>query len=150
MSVLMDLIKKLREKTGAGIVECKKALEEAKGDYQTALKILKERGLEVVAKKAERETNAGIVDTYIHHTFKSGATVAIACETDFVAKTDEFKNLAHEIAKQVMATDPENKEDLLKEPWIVDPSKTVSDLLKENIAKLGENITIKEFKKFTV
>lgn len=149
-SVSLEQLKKLRNQTQASIADCRRALEESNGDYPKALTWLQKHGIEEAEKKSQRETKGGIIDTYIHHTMRSGATVAIACETDFVARTDEFKKLAHEVAMQVTSTDPQNVDALLAMQWVKDPTKTVLDLIKEHIAKFGENITIKEFKRFEV
>lgn len=150
MSIDIESLRRLRSETGVSIADCRKALEETSNDYQKALEWLRKHGIKKAEKKSERETRAGIVDAYIHHTLTSGATVSLTCETDFVARTEDFKSLAHEIAKQVTAADPKTIKDLLKQPWIRDEKKTIGDLLKEHIAKLGENITIKEFRKFEV
>ena len=147
-NISIDQIKKLREETRASLADCRKAIEESNGDYGKAIEWLKKRGAEIAEKKAGRETKAGIVDTYIHHTLTSGATVALTCETDFVARTSEFKNLAHEIAQQITATNPDSIQTLLDSPWIRDEEKSISDLINETIAKLGENIEVKEFKRF--
>ena len=146
----LDLIKKLREETGAGIADCREALSESKGNMEEAKKWLKKKGFEKAAEKIQRAVNAGIVDTYIHHTLTSGATVVLSSETDFVARNPEFKELAHNIAQQVTATDPSSAEDLMNHRWIKDESKTVGDLIKENIAKFGENIQVDNFKRFEV
>lgn len=148
MGIPVELIKKLREKTGAGIADCRKALEEAKGDEKKAVELLRSWGIDEAADKADREVGQGLVDTYIHAGGKVGAMVEINCETDFVARTDEFKNLVHEVAMQVSAMDPKDVEELLKQEYIRDASKTISDLVKEAIAKLGENIVIKRFMRF--
>lgn len=150
MNISIELIKKLREKTGGGIADCQRALEEAKGDFKKAEELLKSWGIDKAAEKSDRETRAGIVDTYIHHNLTRGATVSLMCETDFVARTDEFKNLAHEIAMHVAAIDPGSLDELLESKWIKDEKKTIVELVKECVAKLGENITIKEFKRFEV
>lgn len=150
MVINVDDIKKLREKTGAGIADCRRALEEAKGDFKKAEELLKSWGIDKASEKSDRETRAGVVETYIHHNLTSGATVTLKCETDFVARTDEFKNLAHEIAMHIAAVDPKSLDELLESNWIKDEKKTIQDLIKECIAKLGENITIKEFKRFEV
>lgn len=143
-------IKELRARTGVSIADCKAALEKANGDMDKALQILKKRGLEIAAKKATRPTGSGIVESYIHHTKNSGATVVIGSETDFVARNPEFKKLAHDIAAQVTATDPKELSELLAQPWIRDESKTIGDLLNQNIASFGENIRIEDFKRFEV
>lgn len=150
MAYDIKVLKKLREETQASVADIKIALEESKGDGAKALEWLTKHGIEKAGKKEGRETKAGIVETYIHHNLTSGTTVVLTCETDFVGMTGEFKNLAHEIAMQVNATDPKSIADLLKSPYIRDDNKTVADLIKEHIAKLGENIEVKEFKRFEV
>lgn len=144
------LLKKLREQTGISVSECRQALEDAKGNYDKALEILKKKGIEKAEKKADRETGEGLIESYIHATGKVGAMVQVSCETDFVARTDEFKNLAHEIAMQVAAMHPESVEDLLKQEYIKDSSKTIEQMVKEAIHKTGENIQIKKFDRFAI
>lgn len=146
----IKLLKQLRTETQVSLADCRKALEETDNDYAKAKEWLAKHGLEKAAKKGDRETMAGVVDSYIHHTATIGATVVLTSETDFVARTEEFKTLAHEISKQVSAMDPKNVETLLKQEYIRDSSKTIETLVKETIAKLGENITVKEFKRFEV
>ena len=148
MTISVDQIKKLREKSGAGIVDCRKALEEAKGDEKKAEELLRSWGIDKAAAKADREAGQGLVETYIHGGGRVGAMVEVNCETDFVARTDEFKTLAHEIAMQVSAMDPKDVEELLGQEYIRDASKNISDLVKEAIAKLGENIVVKRFMRF--
>src|SRR3990167_3993761 len=148
MQVKLDDIKKLRQKTGAGIADCRKALEEAGGDFKKAEVTLKSWGAEIASKKKDRATGQGLVENYIHADGKVGAMVEINCETDFVGKTDEFKNLAHEVAMQIAAMDPKDVEELSKQEYIRDSSKTIDDLVKETIAKVGENIVIKRFVRF--
>lgn len=148
--VKLEQIKKLRQKTGAGVMDVTRALRESGGDEAKAIKILQEKGFEKAAKKEARAVKAGIVETYIHHTLTSGATVVLQSETDFVARNPEFKQLAHEIAAQGTAMAPASIAELLKQPWIRDETKTIGDLIKENIAKFGENIEIKDFKRFEV
>ena len=148
MKISIDQIKKLREETGAGIGDCRAALEEAGGDYKKALEILKAKGLEIAEKKADRPVGQGLVETYIHGGGKIGAMVEVACETDFVARTDDFKNLAHELAMQVAAMNPTDVEKLLGQEWIRDLSKTIDQLVKETIAKVGENIVVKRLIRF--
>ncbi|MBN1162139.1 translation elongation factor Ts [Patescibacteria group bacterium] len=143
-------IKKLREETGAGVLEVKKTLEETNGDYKRARQILMEKVGDKAAKKADRETKDGIVVSYIHSGGRIGSLVVVACETDFVAKTDDFKKLADEIAMQVCTDDYESVDDLLKDDYIRDSSKNVQDLINETIAKVGEKIEIKDFVKFSV
>lgn len=148
MSVKVDDIKKLREKTGAGIADAKKALEEAKGDIKKAQELIKSWGIDKAAQKSNREVKAGLVETYIHSGGRVGSMVEINCETDFVAKTDEFKNLAHEVAMQVAAMDPADVGELLKQDYIRDSSQKIDELVKKVIAKVGENIIVKRFIRF--
>jgi elongation factor Ts len=148
-NINLDLLKKLREETGISVSECRQALEEANGDYDKALQILNSKAAEKAAKKADRETGEGLVETYVHGR-KIGVMVMILCETDFVARTDEFKNLAHEIAMQVAAMNPENVEELLKQEYIKDASKTIEQMVKEAIHKTGENIVVKQFVRYQI
>lgn len=141
-------IKKLREKTGGGVADCRKALEESKGDFKKAEELLRSWGIDKAASKSDRVVGAGLVETYMHSGGKVGAMVEVNCETDFVARTDEFKNLAHELAMQVAAMDPKDVKELEKQEYIRDSSKTISDLIKEVIAKVGENIVVKRFERF--
>ena len=145
MKVTALQIKELRELTQAGFSDCKEALEEAKGVTKKAIEILKKKGFEKAVKKSGRETGQGLVESYVHQNGKIGVLVSILCETDFVARTDEFKNLGHEIAMQVAAMNPKDNETLLKQEYIRDSSKTIGDLITEAISKLGENIKLKEF-----
>lgn len=144
MNISLDLIKKLREETSAGVSDCREALEDANGDYQKAKKLIEERGFEKAAKKEGKETSQGIIESYVH-AGKIGVLVELRCETDFVAKTDEFKNLAHELALQIASMNPKNVSDLMKEEYIRDNAFTIEALIKQTIAKVGENITIKRF-----
>ncbi|HVF69076.1 MAG TPA: translation elongation factor Ts [Xanthomonadales bacterium] len=146
----LKLIKKLRDETSASIADCRQALDESKGDYKKALDWLKKRGIEKAEKKSGRETGQGLVEAYIHQGGKIGVLVTLLCETDFVAKTDEFKHLAHEIAMQVSAMNPASVEALLKQDSIRDSSITIEQLVKSVIGKLGENIAIKDFKRFEI
>ena len=147
MKVTAEQIKELRENTQAGFADCKNALEEAEGDMKKAEEILRKKGFEKAAKKSDRETGQGLVESYLHQTGKVGVLVSLLCETDFVARTDEFKSLAHEVAMQVAAMNPKDVPALLKQEYIRDSSKTIDELIKETIAKLGENIQIGEFKR---
>lgn len=148
VNISVDQIKKLREKTGAGIADCRRALEETGGDFKKAEELLKSWGIDKAAKKADRAVGAGLVETYIHSGGRVGSMVEVNCETDFVARTDEFKNLAHEIAMQVAAMDPTDVEELLNQEYIRDGAKIIAELVQEAIAKLGENIVIKRFMRF--
>ncbi len=146
----LKAIKKLRDETSASIADCRRALEEANGDEKKALEWLKKRAGEIAAKKADRETSQGIIEAYIHGGGKVGVLVDLACETDFVAKTDEFKALAKEVAMQVAAMDPKDVDDLLKQAYIRDGSQTIESLVKDAIGKIGENIAIKKFVRFEI
>jgi elongation factor Ts len=142
---------------------CRNALLEAEGDTEKALQILKEKGILKAQKKAERSANQGLIETYVHTGGRIGALVEVNCETDFVARTDEFKELAHDLAMQVAAMPPqfitqdEASEEsdidlqtacLLLQPYIKDPTKTIQDLILETIAKVGENIKVSRFARF--
>lgn len=140
-----EQIKELREKTGAGIADIKKALEESGGDTAKALGVIEGRLGGSAAKKAGRETKAGIVESYIHGNGKIGILVELLCETDFVARTPGFKELAHEVSMQIAAMAPETSDALLAEPFIKEPGKTVRDLINEAVGKFGENIQIGRF-----
>ncbi len=186
-------VKELRERTGAGMMDCKKALVECNGDIEKAVDYLREKGLAAAAKKAGRITAEGLVDSYIHGGGKIGVLVEVNCETDFVAKTDEFKSLVRDIAMQIAAAKPEyvSREDvpeeviakekeilaaqaanegkpekiiqkmvegriekfykeicLLEQPFIKDTDKTVKQLITEKIAQIGENISVRRFKRY--
>lgn len=146
----LKAIKKLRDETSASIADVRRALDEAEGDEKKALEWLKKRAGEIAAKKADRETGEGVIEAYIHGGGKVGVLVELLCETDFVAKTDEFKQLAKEVAMQVAAMNPENVEALLKQDYIRDGSQTIESLVKDVIGKLGENVTIKRFVRFEI
>lgn len=146
----IKLLKQLREETQASIADCKKALEESGDDYKKAIEWLKKRGIEKAEKKSDRETSQGLIESYIHQNGKVGALVEVLCETDFVARTDEFKKLCHELAMQVVAMNPKNVETLLKQEYIRDSSLTIESLVKSVIGKLGENIVIKSFTRLEI
>lgn len=146
MAVSVDLIKQLREETGAGIADCRQALEASEGNMEKAKAWLKEQGLEKSAKKSDREVKSGVVEVYSHGG-RVGVLVELLCETDFVARTEDFKNLAHEIALQIASMKPESVTDLLNQEYIRDGSQTIDGLVKANIAKLGENIQIGRFER---
>ena len=150
MKVDIKDLKRLREETSASIADCRMALEQSNGDFQESLKWIKARGLEKAEKKSDRKTSQGLIDCYIHQDGRVAAMVSVLCETDFVARTEEFKNLVHEICMQVVAMNPKDVDILLKQEYIRDPSKTIGSLIKEAIAKLGENIVVKEFKRFEI
>lgn len=141
MSIAVEDIKKLRQETGAGIADVRQALEEANGDFDKATTIIKQKGLDRAESKSDREVNAGVVEVY-SHAGRVGVLVEVLCETDFVAKTEDFKNLSHDIALQIASMNPENVEELLKQDYVKDQSVTVDALIKSVIGKLGENIQI--------
>ena len=168
MATNTELIKELRNRTSAGVMDCKKALDDVNGDLDQAEIILKEKGIASAAKKADRDTEQGLIETYIHSGGRIAAMVEVNCETDFVARTEEFSKLAHDIAMQVAAMDPktveatpsdqdsatenENEEghSLLQQPFIKDPSKSIQDLINETVGKLGENIRVRRFKRYSL
>ncbi len=190
-----ELVKQLRQATGAGILDCRKALDEAEGDIERAAEILREWGIAKASKKLGREAREGLIGTYVHMGGKMAGMVEVNCETDFVARTEEFQTLAHDLAMQVVAARPQyvSRDDvpaeiverekaivrtqladsgkpeniveriiegklnkwfqevcLLEQPFIKDEEKTVGDLIKEHIARLGENIVIRRFARFEV
>ena len=147
--VTVDQIKQLRGETGVSVIECKKALAEAKGNVSKAKEILKKWGKEIAKIKAQRETSQGIIESYIHPNKKVGVLLELDCETDFVGKSQDFKNLAHELCLQIAAMD-EEETPLLKQPWIRDESKKIKELIDEYIAKIGENIVVKRFIKYKI
>ena len=150
MNISLDLLKKLREETSAGVSDCRQALEDANGDYEKAKKLLMERGIEKAKKKEGRQASEGIIASYIHATQKVGVLIELNCETDFVARTDDFKNLAKEISLQVAAMNPKDVKELLSSPYIRDPKLTIEALVKGAIAKLGENISVARFTRMAV
>lgn len=195
MAITSEMIKQLREATGAGVLDCKKALEQANGDFEKATEILRQKGLAAAAKKAERTANEGIIGSYVHMGAKVAALVELNCETDFVARTEAFQTLARDLAMQVVASRPlytrreeipaadlereraaytaqladSGKPDdvvqrivegklekfyqetcLLEQPFIKDPNITVGDLVKQAVAKLGENIVVRRFARLEV
>ena len=141
-------IAKLRSETGAGVMDCKEALTKANGNKEKALDILKTMGKDKAKKRADRLTTQGLIETYVHKGSRIGAIVEVACETDFVAKTDDFKKLAHNIAMQIASMAPKDVKELLSEPYIFDDKKTIADLVEEVIAKTGEKCEIKRFERF--
>lgn len=145
--ILVEKLKQLREETASSISECKKALTEAKGDLARAKEILRKWGKDFAEKKTKRETGQGIIETYVHPGRKIGVMVELRCESDFVARSQDFQKLAHELCLQIAAISSE-EEDLLKQTWIRDEQKTVKELIDECIAKFGENIILKRFVRY--
>lgn len=146
MAVTTADIKKLREETGAGVMDVKKALDKADGDFAKAKEFIKERGLAKAAKKADRETKEGYVGVYHHNTGKVAAMVSLLCETDFVARNEEFTSLARELAMQVASMQPESVEALLEQDYIRDSSMKIDNMVKQLAGKLGENVRVGEIK----
>ena len=147
---LINRVKKLREEMGLGIMEIKAALEEAEGDEKKAKEILKAQGFKKAEKRAERETHQGLVSTYTHTTGKIGVMVELLCETDFVAKNEQFVTVAHDICLQVAATNPETAEELLEQDFIKDPGVKIKDLVTALNAKFGENIKLGRLERFEI
>ncbi len=162
--ITLDQIKELREASGAGVMDCKRALEASDGNVDKAIRYLAEQGLANAEKKAHRETAQGVVQSYIHGGGRIGVIVEVNCETDFVARTPDFQNLARDIAMQIAAMNPLAINDdeemppeaklrgdevvLLRQPFIKDAGKSIRDLVNETIGKTGENIVIKRFTRY--
>ena len=144
-----ELVQKLRELTGAGIMDCKKALQDAAGDLEKAQGLISERGLAKADKKAGRETGAGLLEAYIH-AGKVGVLLELRSETDFVAMSQPVKDLAHDLAIHIAAMNPQSVEELLAQPYVKDSSHTVESLLKLTIAKVGENMKVARFVRYQV
>ena len=163
MKIPADRVKELREQSGAAIMQCRNALIEAQGDMGKAIEILKEQSLLQAEKKAERSAAEGLIEAYVHAGGRIGAMVEVNCETDFVARTAEFRELAHHLAMQVAAMHPQfiSREEvseetdiepqtacLLLQPYIKNPDRSVQDIIAETIAKVGENIKVSRFARF--
>ena len=146
--VTASQVKDLREKTGAGMMDCKKVLTETDGDMEKAIELLRERGIAKAAKKSDRIAAEGLVDAYVTEDGKVGAVVEVNAETDFVAKNDEFKNFVKDVAKQIAETNPASVEDLLNSKSIVETDKTVNEVLTNKIATIGENMSIRRFARY--
>jgi len=163
VDITSDMIKGLREQSGAGVMSCRSALIEANGDITKALQILKEKNLLQVEKKATRTTSQGVIESYVHAGGRIGVVIEVNCETDFVARTEVFKELAHNLAMQVAALSPicvsteqipqgtdadPQAASLLSQPYIKDTTRVVQDIVNDTIAKTGENIKIRRFVRF--
>jgi elongation factor Ts len=157
VEISADLVKALREKTGAGVMDCKRALVDADGDMERAAGLLREQGLAGAEKRAERKASQGLIEAYIHGGGRIGVIVEINCETDFVARTPDFRELAHDVAMQIAAMDPPSVVDsngnsdglpLMQQPFIRDPSKTIADLVRDAAAKTRENIVVRRFTRY--
>jgi elongation factor Ts len=166
LEISVESIKVLRAQTGAGIMDCKHALEETNGNVEQAEEILRQQGIAAAAKKASRSANQGLVESYVHSGGRIGALVEVNCETDFVARTPEFREMAHDLAMQVAAMSPlyvdgddvpDDQEDvnpqeacLMQQPFIKDPTKTIQDVVNETVAKLGEAVRVRKFARFSL
>ena len=164
MSITAESVRQLRQETGAGVMDCKRALTEAGGDFEKAKEVLRQQGLARAEKKAGRVATQGLIESYIHAGGRIGVLIELNCESDFVARTDDFHALAHDLAMQVAALAPtyvraedvpadaqvEANEILLNQPFIRDAGVTIQDLIKGNVAKLGENIQIRRFVRFSL
>jgi len=163
LQISTEMVKELRQKTGAGVIDCKNALVETEGNFDKACELITQRGLAIAKKKSERTAEQGVIECYVHTGNHLGVMVEVNCETDFVARTQEFKELAHDIALQISAMSPlyisedekpaDSKDDaqtvcLLRQPFIKDPGKTIQDIITETIAKTGENIKVRRFVRF--
>jgi len=163
LNISTTKVKELRAQSGAGIISCRNALLEAEGDMEKAFQILKEKGIVKARKKVERLATEGMIEAYVHTGGRIGAMVEVNCETDFVARTDEFKKLSHNLAMQVAAMSPQfissdqvpetadiepQTACLLLQPYIKDQSKSIQDVIVETIAKVGENIKVTRFARF--
>lgn len=165
-TIKADEVKKLRDMTGAGFMDCKEALLKTSGDFDKAVEILKEKGLRIAQKKASRAAKEGRIASYVHHDGKIGVLVEVNCETDFVARTDDFQRFVKDLTLQIASTNPKflKREDansglseeeikqicLLEQPFVKDPSVTIKDYLTQVIAKIGENIMIKRWTRYQV
>lgn len=145
----IEQLKQLRQETGAPIIECKKALQESKGDLAKAKEILKRQGQSFAEKKRNKKAEKGLIESYIHPGGKIGVLIELHCQSDFVARAEEFKKLAHELCLQIAAMNPKNTP-LMSQPWIRDETKTIKDLIDEYIAKFGENIILKRFARYEI
>ena len=141
-------VKELREKTGAGMMDCKKVLTETNGDEEKAIELLRERGIAKAAKKSGRIAAEGLVETYISEDGKVGVVVEVNAETDFVAKNEEFRNFVTDVAKQIAKDNPADVDTLLKQKSLTEPDKTVEEVLTNKIATIGENMSIRRFERF--
>jgi elongation factor Ts len=151
--ITVQQLKELRQRTRAGMLDCRQALEQADGNIDQAEEIIRRQAAAEAAKRAARLTGEGRIDSYIHHDSKVGALVEVSCETDFVARTEDFRTLVRYVAEQVAATPGDGLETdaaLLEQPWIRDPSRTIGDLVNETGARTGENVRVRRFVRFKV
>lgn len=150
MEISMDQIKALREETGVSIIKCKEALVEAGGDVDKARSLLKEVSAKAAAKKADRELGSGVVQAYIHSNNSIGVLITLACETDYVARNEDFITLAQDIAMHIAAMGTETTEELLSQSFVKNPEISITQLIEDAVLKIGERIQVAEFARFTV
>jgi elongation factor Ts len=165
LEISVESIRDLRLETGAGVMDCKRALQDSDGNFEQAVVLLRTQGMATAAKKASRTTNEGIVEAYIHPGNRVGAIVEINCETDFVGRTPEFRELAHNLAMQIAAMDPQyvtrfdgdddhkselSEDYLLEQAFIKDTSITIQDLINDMVARVGENVRVRRFSRFSL
>ncbi|MEX2047414.1 MAG: translation elongation factor Ts [Chloroflexota bacterium] len=143
-------VQRLRSESGAGVMDCKRALEETEGDFAKALALLRERGVQSVAKKSERAAKEGVIASYIHANRRVGALIELASETDFVARGEDFQKLAQEIAMQVAAMEPGSIDELLEQPYIRDGSKKIRDLVTDVASSTKENVHVRRIQRFAL
>lgn len=148
MNISLDTIKKLRTKTKAGILDCRQALEASDNDLKKAEEWLRANGIKSADKRAERQTSVGLIEAYTHGEGEIVGIVELGCETDFVARTEDFKALAHELAMQVAAMKPKNVKEFLSQAWIRDSGRKIEELVKELSGKTGENIKVNRVARF--
>jgi len=147
--ISIDQIRQLRDQTGAGLTDAKKALTDASGDFDKALAALRQKGFDKVAKRTDRAAGAGLIGSYVHDG-RIGVLVEVNCETDFVAKTDEFKELVKDLTLHIAAADPKDVEELMDQPFVKDPQITAGDYVKQHAAKVGENLVVKRFERYVL
>jgi elongation factor Ts len=147
--ITADMVQKLREATGAGVMDCRKALLEAGGDFDRARALIGERGIAKVEKRAGRETGAGLAYSYVHAD-RIGVLLEVRAETDFVVRSEPFQALTRDLAMQIAASAPANVDELLAQPYVKDESRTVHDIVNDVIAKVGENVVVAQFYRIEV
>lgn len=149
MGIDIAEVKRLKDLTGVGLTDAKKALEEAKGDFDKALAAMRKKGLTKAEKRGEREARAGVVGTY-NHDGRIGVLVEVNCETDFVARNEIFTSLVKDLTLHIAASEPRDVAELLKQPFVKNPDITVADLVKDHAARLGENVVVRRFNRIAL
>lgn len=150
MVIDTQAVQQLRERTGCGIVDCKKALETAGGSFEAAIEILRKKGADIAATKSGRSATQGVISSYVHPGALVGVLLKLHCETDFVARSADFQNLAHDLCLQIAALDPAGVEELLDQEYIRDTGRKVGDIVKEVIVKVGENVQVGAFTRYSL